>query len=100
MRILREMITDAVKDYTVIVYSEDVNDPVYWGRDVDKTIAAIKAHKEINVLIRDGGRPDDTVGWVMVLPGHLPLFFTDTEGTALHNPSVLMSAYHFYRMSD
>ncbi|WP_262291375.1 hypothetical protein [Phyllobacterium zundukense] len=71
MRILRAMITDAVKDYTIIVYSEDVNDPVYWGRDVDKTIAAIKAHNEINVLIRDAGRPDGTVGWVMVLPGLL-----------------------------
>jgi len=69
MRILREMITDAVKDYTIIVYNKDANDPVYRGRDVDKTIAAIKAHNEINVLIRDGGRPDDTVGWVTVLPG-------------------------------
>jgi hypothetical protein len=29
MRILRQMITDAVKDHTIVAYSKDVNDPIY-----------------------------------------------------------------------
>jgi hypothetical protein len=67
---LREMIADAVKDYTIIIYGHDVEDPLYRGRDVDKSIAAMKAQSEINVLIRDEGKPGDTVGWAMILPGH------------------------------
>ncbi|MEK1851167.1 MAG: hypothetical protein AAAC48_04615 [Phyllobacterium sp.] len=52
MSIIRQMITDAVKDHTIVAYSKDVNDPIYQGRDVDKIIQAIGPHDEMNVLIR------------------------------------------------
>ena len=70
MRILREMITDAVKDHTILAYSKDVNDPIYQGRDVDKIIEAIELRDEMNLLIRRGDGSDGTVGWLLVLPKH------------------------------
>ncbi len=70
MNILKDLIKDAVnKDHTLLVYSEDINTPHYHGSEVDKIIETIQARDEINVLIRNGGGPDGTVGWLMVLPG-------------------------------
>lgn len=39
------------------------------GSEVDEIIETIQALDEINVLIRNGGAPDGTVGWLMVLLG-------------------------------
>jgi hypothetical protein len=67
MSILRQMITDAVKDHTIVAYSKDVNDPIYQGREVDKIIEAIGPHDEMNVL-NPQGRWIRWHGWLAAGP--------------------------------